>query len=684
MKTIVITIDDQSTAKKGYPVSLYLDDGKPDWSDKRRALARALIPLDLTIANPPEDPADNQPLKPENLRKILLSERNASTRFEAVGEYLYRLLLRDKVKDRWDKLSDDYPGEKAQSEGRRVLLDITPKTLRLLPWELMSNGGIPLFLDPLNPMTRGRLKFVTKTISCQWPLHFLIVVGSEEKDPRVQAEEEINSIEEALLKFDTPIEFEILERPSEQELVDTLKRYKPHIFHFIGHGRKGAGVNDPVLAFEAGQSGQAWEWNERMISVDLREWQPRFAFINACRTSTEEAATHSWGLTEAFIRAGVPAVIGMQADVLGAAAAKFPGEIYEALSSDNPPDIALTRARTNVYRLGADGSLRRDWALPTFHISVDPNKVVDMQPPATMKFRSEVNTQFEKIKHFVDRVEPRRKLWRAVEPPSSEAKQLLIIRGIPKSGKTWLVYWCLKSCKWRDLSINYVSLSWKKRPTDGVKNVLDVLRLIIASHQNSQIGQPLPPDAFYKFNALVNHLLDPTEPNPVTIPEGRQVADKGLPFSEGLDDDSIKAMISAFKIALKEATKGRTLVLAIDDVTNRDVRIDHFKNYIVKEFLLPIARGDEGLKDIKIILAVRKDDEELGLTDLENLAVPIDLGWLDRTEMLMFVRYLSIIKRIPPNKRTVVFQASEIASGPTFSPSELENLVTGMAGFLGQ
>ena len=153
-------------------------------------------------------------------------------------------------------------------------------------------------------------------------------------DPAVQAEEEINSIEEALLKFDTPIELEILRLPTEQELVDNMKRYKPHIFHFIGHGRKGAGVNNPVLAFEAGVSGPAWEWNEDMISVDLRDWKPRFAFVNACRTSTEEAATHSWGITEAFIKAGVPAVIGMQADVLGAAAAKFPGEIYEALSSN--------------------------------------------------------------------------------------------------------------------------------------------------------------------------------------------------------------------------------------------------------------------------------------------------------------------------------------------------------------
>lgn len=686
MKTVVITIDDQSAAKKGYAVALYLDDGTPNWSDKRRALARAVIPVDLKVDNPPNDPNDNLPLEPTNLRKILLEEKNASSRFEAVGQYLYKLLFRDKIKKKWDELTVAYPGETTRSEGRRVLLDITPKELRLLPWELMSDGNIPFFLDPLNPMTRGRLKFDTQSIPCQWPLHVLIVVGSEDNDPAVQAQAEINSIEEALLKFDTPIELEILYRPTEQELVDTLKRYQPHIFHFIGHGRKGSGVADPVLAFEKGKSGPEWEWNEKMIAVDLRESKPRFAFINACRTSTEEAATHSWGITEAFIRAGVPAVIGMQADVLGAAAAKFPGEIYEALSSDSPPDVALTQARTKVYRLGPDGSQRRDWALPTFHISVDPNKVVDMQPPATSQLRSEINTQFEKIKDFVDRVEPRRKLWPAAELPAADAKRLLIIKGVSASGKTWLVYWYLKSCKWRDLNIHYVSLSWKKKPTDGAKNFLEVLRLIIAGNQDNEISGPLRPEAFYTFNAVVNHLLDPTEPNPSTIPGGQKVTDKLLPFSEDLDDDSIKAIITAFKTGLKEAAQGKTLVLALDDVSKANVRNDHCKNYLVPELLRLIARGDDSVKNVKLILTISEDDpdDEMGLAELNKLAIPVTLSLLDRTEMLMFIRYLAIVKRIPPDKRPVVFQTGEAAVGATFSPSTLEELVTNLAVFLGQ
>jgi len=185
----------------------------------------------------------------------------------------------------------------------------------------------------------------------------------------------------------------------------------------------------------------------------------------------------------------------------------------------------------------------------------------------------------------------------------------------------------------------------------------------------------------------VNHLLDPAEPNPATIPDGQKVVDKGLPFTDNLlDDDSIKAIISAFKTGLKGAANGKSLVLALDDVSKTNVRTDHCKNYLVPELFRAIARGDETVKDIKLILSVSGEDpdDELGLAELNKLAIPVTLSWLDKKEMLMFIRYLAIVKRIPPSKRNVVDQAGEAAKGPTFSPSELEKIVANLAGFLGQ
>src|SRR6267154_3242180 len=160
MKTIVITINNLST--KGYPVLLNFDDGRRDWMERKRAVS-AMIPADQSIDSPPLDPFDNQPLQAKNLREILLTETEASDRLEAVGQYLYQLIFRDDVGRRWVELGRKYkkqssPGEQPRTEGRRTILDIKPKELRMLPWELMSPGTLPLFLDPLNPISRGPLK----------------------------------------------------------------------------------------------------------------------------------------------------------------------------------------------------------------------------------------------------------------------------------------------------------------------------------------------------------------------------------------------------------------------------------------------------------------------------------------------------------------------------------------------
>jgi len=670
MKTVVIRVEEFSTAKKGYPVLLHLNDGKAKWGERDRALAKAVIKRNLSVSSPPKDPQDGENLKPENLRKILLSETGASRRLEAVGDYLHKLLIRDKVEEEWLKLCDKYPGERGRKEGRRTILDIAPKELRLLPWELMATDK-PMFMDPTNPVSRGPLQRPARQVCYQWPLHVLVVVGSDANDPAVQAEAEIASIEEALLHFDIPVELDILKRPTHQDLVDTLESFRPHIFHFIGHGRKAFGPrNVPVLAFEAGASGEAWEWNERMIAVDLNTWTPRLAFINACRSSTEEEADHTWGITQRFISAGVPAVIGMQADISGSAAAMFPGEIYKALSQDSALDVALAKARGDVSRNKRDGMQRRDWALATFHLSVDPVKVVDMKPPATDAFRSEINQQFADIKLFVDRVEPRRKLWRAVEqtPSADQSKRLLIIRGILESGKTWLVYWCLRSCKWRDLNVHYVSLKKKTTRNDGAKNIVEVLRAIIASDPNSQFGQPLPAQAFYRFNAVVNYLLNPGEPNPSSIPAKRRVDDKGYPFKEDLDDESIHTILGEFKLGLRNASQRRTLVLALDDVSRGEVRKDHFQNYLLPDLIGPIARGAEpNLKNIRLILALKEDEYgELGLSELENFALNIKLNWLDKKELCLFVRDLCILKQIPRDKIELLLDEVNVS---TVAPS---------------
>lgn len=680
MKTLLIKVEDAAASAKEYPVSLYLDDGTPNWLDPARALANAAISKDLKIKNPPLDPVEEKPLRGLQLRAIFLEQSDSSERFQAIGEYLYELLFQGQVRTHWDKLRNDYPGERGNFEGRRTILDIAPKKLRMLPWELMNfNSPIPLFADMLNPFVRGSLNLKNGGNRYLWPLHVLIVVGSKAvplgEIDEIRAEEEVSTIEDALITFGRPVEWEVLRRPTNADLRLKLQTFEPHIFHFIGHGRQALAGKAAVLAFEGNeiQKTPPWEWTASKIGMDLNQvWVPRLAFINACRSSSEEESEKVWGITEAFLGAGVPAVIGMQADIQGDAAASFPGRLYEALARDKPLDEALAEARSVVMNLSPDGLERRDWALATFFLSVLPHQVLPMQPPVTNEFKMGIEAQFSHISDFVDRVIPRRTLWDGVEPTSKNpsGKNLLMIKGAKLAGKTWLVYWCLKICAWRERNIMYVSL-WSK---DDARDFLQVLRLIRkACLSGEPIGRAVDPGAFYEFNKVVNYALDPTEPQPDSIPKGTPIEDKGLP-AKGIDDDMIKLIITAFKVALQQAANNEPLVIALDDLV---IREDHFKDYLVPYLIKPIAVGQEkALKKIRMILVATTEeyDTDFQLGDLENLSVTVRLDHLSKEEQCYFSRELCVLKGLSRKKTEEFSRIFADGTSPTLPPDTIRQM----------
>jgi hypothetical protein len=679
MKTLVIKVDDAAASAKEYPVSLYLDDGNPGWLDPARALANGTIPKDLKIKNAPHDPVEGKPLKGSELRAIFLAQSDSSERFQAIGEYLYELLFQGQVRTEWERLRTDYPRERPdESEGRRTVLDIAPKKLRMLPWELMNFNSLPLFVDTLNPFVRGSLNSKNGGRSYMWPLHVLIVVGSKAVPPgeidEIRAEEEVSTIEDALIKFGRPVEWEVLRRPTNQKLRNTLQSFEPHIFHFIGHGRQALASKSPVLEFEGNEIEKTppWEWTASKIGIDLNQvWVPRLAFINACRSSSEEESEKVWGITEAFIGVGVPAVIGMQADIQGDAAASFPGRLYEALARDKFLDEALAEARSDVMDLSPDGLERRDWALATFFLSVLPHQVLPMLPAVTNEFKMGIEAQFSHISDFVDRVAPRRTLWYGVEPISkrTSGKNLLMVKGAKFAGKTWLVYWCLKICAWRERNIMYVSLLSKDQDT---KDFLEVLRLIKKACISGQpIGRAVDPAAFYDFNKVVNYALNPSEPHPDSIPKGTVVEDKGLSAKKSIDDDSIKFIIAAFKGALQRAANNAPLVIALDDLM---IREDHFRDYLIPSLIKPIAVGqEESLKKIRMILVASTDEYEnkFQLGDLENVSVTVRLDLLSKEEQSYFSRELCVLKGLSRQKMSEFFTWVENGTAPALPPDTI-------------
>ena len=139
-------------------------------------------------------------------------------------------------------------------------------------------------------------------------------------------QKEIDAIAEVLEDILEPIEVEIVVKvATAQKLQDVLaSRMKPLIIHFIGHGTREGNDTALVLEDKVGLTRTLTE-EELEIALSNHKQAPcQLALLNAC---------HSEKLAEAFVKAGVPHVIGINAEdeILDMAARCFSRRLYQAL-----------------------------------------------------------------------------------------------------------------------------------------------------------------------------------------------------------------------------------------------------------------------------------------------------------------------------------------------------------------
>jgi len=615
MKTLVIKMNNLSPDAAGamvYPVQLFFDDGKADWLT--RPLAEINIPEDLSIPNPPIDPITKQPVDGRQIRNAFLGEKGKSTLFVEWGRYLHQLLFQDPLAQEWDRLHELYPKEETdKSEGLRTILDIKPETLRWLPWELIVHEQTQMtrFFDSANPFSRGTLDDNNKlpVTSFFWPVHVLIVVGSKENDPAVNAQPEVDAIERAFIKSPVPVDWYVVYRPTKAELIDLIEKFKPQIFHFIGHGIK---ANDDLfLELAAKKAGvAAEEWMVGDIPIDLQNWKPRFAFINACRSSSLADQENSWDIARAFSSAGVPAVLGMQGDIRGDAAAEFSRKLYESIVSSLPIDRALAEARKAVKNLKEITLKRRDWALATLYLQQLPEQILNMKPQIdrTTQAKYKVDTTLKEIHDFVGRVTQRRKIWHGVDQITDrddEFSNACIVVGTEKIGKTALVQASLKVCALRKRRISYVDIDVTYQNT---RDFVEVLKLIRQGDPKSSdiMCAPLPVAPFAEFDNKYAALLAKSDPDKILAG----------------DSNLCEQFFNSYNAALVAIAADEPLIIVLDHLS---VEWEQFKSILVPRLLLPIAQN--ALLNCRLVLVCTATEFDKQLpTELKDASRIIDVA----------------------------------------------------------
>lgn len=634
MKTILIQVDQPPAGSTGaYPVSLRFDEG-----NGLNELATGSVPADLGV--PPKD-ANGDPFDADSIVDLLMRQ-SASASFADIGLYLFRMISDSGIGSDWSDLRRDHRATKEGAEGLRTVFDVKP-SLGGLPWELMmeQEQTVPIFLDKLNPTMRGTLERVADDDLP--PLRLLLVVGN-----RAEMEEETVEILAAVNQFRGFMECQVLEEPTEDELITAVTNWRPHIFHFTGHAEKPPGS---AAFLQIGPQGAGWQFEAPDIPIAFQGYAGRLAVLNACRTDQgapgaigfDEAREASSSAAAAFRELGFPAVIGMQADIENGAAGRFGKVLYTSLSKRIPLDLAVAQARFAIY--SNRGREERDWALPALTVSAAPESILAIRDclagrPNAMPLAK--TKEFREINTFVNQYEMRRTAWLGVDPEGFldlSPKGLIVVKGESLVGKTWLMYHCLRACAIRGRTVRLVDLSGP-----SPLGFLEVLRSI-KDGTNPRIGgsplrDALPSGSFSEFHHVLTHVAaGASDFQPYDSAMG-DVPDPGLTFDRSTGDveQRVKELFEAFWNGLSASGSGEPLILALDGLEG--VEPTDFGDFVRPLLIKTIAETTD--PPVRLIVALTdKLHKSLWNDELDTLSTFVDLKELELERFgSLFTEYL--------------------------------------------
>ena len=290
----------------------------------------------------------------EQTRNNLLSDSRQS---RLIGEALFNVLFDPGLRDVFVKFYDDVVHQKGQF--LRVELEIEEEKapeLAALPWEFMcmppSFGEVWLSIAPNVVFSRYRWQSSpAKTIQLKnnEKLRIALVVSAPNDLGKVVYEEvqkDLKRLEDEQLE-----KFELLplDHRANRKSVDSLLARKPHILHFIGHGRFHQENNQEVGQIALTEDGgNAWWINADSFSQLFTQHRPGVVILQACQGGMQSSSQAFVGVASKVVQQKIPVVVAMQYEVSNSIASRFARLFYEKLGEGEPVDIAVQQGRKEI------------------------------------------------------------------------------------------------------------------------------------------------------------------------------------------------------------------------------------------------------------------------------------------------------------------------------------------------
>jgi hypothetical protein len=462
------------------------------------------------------------------------------------------------------------------------------------------------------------------------------------------------------------VDLHIMVRPSLEALQAHCHDWEPHIFHFVGHG--GMSNGQPYLQCYEGEQAQGKQLIPSNLISLFGRTVPRLVVLNACRSgqgqvppnasANLEAANATYNFSQRLINKGVPAVIAMQADIIGKDAVALMCRFYSQLAQGYAIDRALYMARHQSYTRDPDLQSNWSWTIPTLCLAsnarVEDVLILDTDeqhrdglcvlPSLCVLDKYDTIPLAMSVKIHIGREEDERQLTKKVLEPG--AAPITLIRGVEDVGKSTVLYWLAESCAHR--GINFIYADFGRKALD----YWDVLRLIRDGHLETDkkvegivLKNKLQPDQIFNlFNYTLNCKCIPNykTDNPQKPDLTREISDetRTLNIEEALvelhtvgeGEDVVKTITDAFIEGLCQAATPNGLVIFLDHIDKIPrFTLDKMQKYLIGK--LP-QRADNC---IRLVLAVQ-DPDPFRRQSISELSCEDVLQIMERNGQEIFVQ----------------------------------------------
>jgi hypothetical protein len=308
-----------------------------------------------------------------------------------------------------------------------------------LPWEYLHDGHDFLalhgrFLLSRVPHGLGQMDPPPAPL----PLRILVIIAAPDDQKPLDTEEEIGVIQAALDEAVRAgrVRVEYLDDATLPAIGDTLRRFRPHVLHYTGHGSYDPQKERSYLALEddGGKTRPAGIAELRPRLKDARDL--RLVVLSGCQTARTSDVDAFRGVATGLLQESIPAVLAMQFSILDQSGIKLAEAFYAALAQGDTSTQAAQRVRLALWQF--DEGPGYDWGIPALYLRAQGMHLID--PSQT----SEVSQDFRSLldvgglplpPYFVGRKPQLRTLRRALRERNINA---VFVRGIGGMGKSSL------------------------------------------------------------------------------------------------------------------------------------------------------------------------------------------------------------------------------------------------------